>query len=67
METTQRIVWIDELEFRDAMCPTEEVLRVKGIIPWQPYDHEQLVRHGGIVHRYTQPPRPRRPLLRDAP
>jgi hypothetical protein len=52
-----RVVRIPERVFRDIKCPLDDVLRVHGIIPTAPYDHEELLVDGECVHRYTQPPR----------
>lgn len=60
-----KVVYIDELEFRHAYLSAEEILALNGIVPYLPYEHEQLIRHGGVVHRYIQPPRRPRPLLRE--
>jgi hypothetical protein len=54
---TERVVVIPELVFRDAMMPPEAILRAHGIVPTRPYDHEAIVVHGAVAHRYTQPPR----------
>jgi hypothetical protein len=61
---TQRVVLIDDLVLQHASLSAQEILRQHGLHPEWPYDHEETVVGGGIVHRYTQPPRPRRPTLR---
>jgi hypothetical protein len=57
--STERVVVIPELVFRDAMIPPEAILRAHGIVPTRPYDHEDIVVHGAAAHRFTQPPRPK--------
>jgi hypothetical protein len=59
-----RIVLLTELELRDSVLPVTEMLRHHGILPHYPYDHEQWTDDGGmVIHRYTQPPRPRQGVL----
>jgi len=50
---------------RQCILEYDELLRKHGIHPYYPYDHEEIVVHGGKVHRYTQPPRPRQRVLKD--
>lgn len=61
----QRRVIIDDIEMRQCILEYDELLRKHGIHPYYPYDHEEIVVHGGKVHRYTQPPRPRQRVLKD--
>jgi hypothetical protein len=55
---TSRVVFIDELVFQHSFLSSADILRQHGIDPRSPYGHDQTTTMGGIVHRYTQPPRP---------
>ena len=59
-----RHVILTELEIQLSVLSVESLLVRHGITPYLPYCHEDIVVWGAAAHRYTQPPRPLKPLLR---